>query len=113
MLPVTAITFIVIKLSATVDQQLIYRFYFWSWLFFSAYYIIRKNLNRTNREILRIGAIGALLVPIVNGLKTGDWFFINFINGKMDIFIVDFLWIILGIVCLIAQHKIRLYKSEV
>src|SRR5690606_3110133 len=64
MLPVTAITFIAIKLSPTVDQQFIYRVYFWSWLLFAAYYIVRKNLNRTNREALFIGAISGLLVPI-------------------------------------------------
>lgn len=112
MLPVTAITFIAIKLSPTVDQQFIYRVYFWSWLLFAAYYIVRKNLNRTNREALFIGAISGLLVPIVNGLKTGNWFFNNFINGKLDLFIVDFLWLLLGLISLIAYNKIRTYNLK-
>lgn len=112
MLPVTAITFIAIKLSPTVDQQFIYRVYFWSWLLFAAYYIVRKNLNRTNREALFIGAISGLLVPIVNGVKTGNWFFNNFINGKLDLFIVDFLWLLLGLISLIAYNKIRTYNLK-
>ena len=112
MLPVTAITFIAIKLSPTVDQQFIYRVYFWSWLLFAAYYIVRKNMNRTNREALFIGAISGLLVPIVNGVKTGNWFFNNFINGKLDLFIVDFLWLLLGLISLIAYNKIRTYNLK-
>lgn len=100
MLPVTAFTFIAIKIASPVTQEFIYAFYFRSWLIISLYYIIRRNLNRTNRETLFLGAVAAILVPIVNGIKTGCWFWDNFISGKMDLFIVDFLWLLLGIVSL-------------
>ena len=115
MLPVTAITFIAVKLSSTVNQSFIYNVYFWSWLIFSIYYIFRKNLNRTNRESLLVGAVAAFLVPIVNGIKTGSWFYNNFFNGKIDLFVVDFLWLILGLLSFIALFKIKSYniKSEV
>src|SRR5690606_29435838 len=96
MLPVTALTFIAIKLSSTVTQEFIYAFYFRTWLIFSVYFIIRQNLNRTNRETLLVGAIASILVPIVNGIKTGSWFWDNFLAGRMDLFIVDFLWLFLG-----------------
>ncbi|WP_225555191.1 PepSY-associated TM helix domain-containing protein, partial [Sphingobacterium bovistauri] len=115
MLPVTAITFIAIKLSSTVSQDFIYKVYFCTWLLFTVYFIFRKNLNRTNRETLFMGGITALLVPIVNGIITGSWFFNNFINGKIDLFVVDFLWLLLGIISFIALLKIKTYKlnSEV
>jgi len=112
MLPVTALTFIAIKLAPTVTQEFIYAFYFRVWLIFTAYYIIRRNLNRTNRETLFLGAIASLLVPIVNGIKTGSWLWNNFISGKMDLFIVDFLWLILGIISVVALLKIKTYHSN-
>jgi hypothetical protein len=109
MLPVTALTFIAIKLSPTVTQEFIYAFYFRTWLIFSVYFIIRRNLNLTNRETLMLGAIASILVPIVNGIKTGSWFWDNFLAGRMDLFIVDFLWLLLGFISIIALMKIKKY----
>lgn len=110
MLPVTAISFIAIKLTSTVTQEFIYAFYFRVWLICTAYYIIRRNLNRTNRETLFLGAITSLLVPIVNGIKTGSWLWNNFINGKMDLFIIDFLWLVLGVLSSVAFMKVRSFN---
>lgn len=109
MLPVTALTFIAIKLSPTVTQEFIYAFYFRTWLIFSVYFIIRRNLNLTNQETLMLGAIASILVPIVNGIKTGSWFWDNFLAGRMDLFIVDFLWLLLGFISIIALMKIKKY----
>lgn len=111
MLPVTAVTFIAVKLSPIVNQQFIYNVYFWSWLIFSVYFIMRKNLNSTNREALFVGGVCAIMVPVVSAVKTGSWFFNNYISGKMDLFIVDFLWLLLGIVSFIALKKIKTYNS--
>jgi len=111
MLPVTALTFIAIKLSPEVNQQFIYRVYFNLWWILSLYYIVRRNLNRTNRETLLLGSIASISVPVVNGIKTGSWFWNNFMSGKMDLFVVDFLWLVIGIIAGICLMKIKTFNE--
>lgn len=112
MFPVTAITFIAIKLAPHVDQAYIYRTYFNIWWILALYYSIRKNINRTNRETILLGSIAGLLIPIANGVKTGSWFWSNFIQGKIDIFMVDFLWLWLGVIGLVAFNRIKNNHKE-
>ncbi|WP_353130440.1 PepSY-associated TM helix domain-containing protein [Parapedobacter pyrenivorans] len=108
MLPVTALTFIAIKLNPAADQAFIYRVYFYSWLALSLLYVARRNLRVTNKETLLIGALLGLCVPIVNGVKTGNWMWKTYLTGALDIFLIDLLWLVIGIVCLIAVYRIRL-----
>ncbi|MDM1293810.1 PepSY domain-containing protein [Sphingobacterium sp. N143] len=113
MLPVTAITFIAIKVSAPVDQDFIYRVYFYSWLIYSVYYIVRKSIKRTNRETLLVGSILAFVVPITNGFVTGHWLWDTFGNGQRDLFVVDFLWLMIGIIGLLAFYKTKKFFETI
>jgi len=108
MLPVTALTFIAIKLHPAADQAFIYRVYFYSWLALSVVYVARRNLRVTNRETLLVGGLLALCIPVVNGVVTGNWLWNAQRTGAMDIFLVDFLWLAIGVVSLIACYRIRL-----
>ncbi len=112
MLPVTAITFIAIKVSPEVNQQFIYRVFFHSWWILSLYYIIRRNLNRTNRETLLLGGVLSLLVPIVNGLVTGNWLWVSASLGKWDLFVVDFLWLILGVISMAVLKRLKVFNEK-
>lgn len=107
MLPVTAITFIAIKISPEVNQQFIYKVYFYSWLLLAVYYTLRKNISRTNRETLLLSTLLAVSVPIANGIITRDWIWKTFMHRQTDIFIIDFLWLMIGIICMIAYVKTR------
>ena len=115
MLPVTALTFIMVKLSlglainVPVDQSFIYKVYFYAWLVFVVYYTFRKSINRTNRECLFIGGILAMIVPLVNGIISGNWIWLTFYHHKTDIFIVDLLWLFIGMVSLFAYLKTKQY----
>jgi len=113
MLPVTALTFIAIKLNPAADQAFIYRVYFYSWLALSVFYIARRKLQVTNRETLLTGGLLALCVPVVNGIQTGNWMWNAQRTGAMDIFVVDFLWLSIGIVGLIAFYRLRLDGKKV
>ncbi|WP_343320757.1 PepSY-associated TM helix domain-containing protein [Sphingobacterium multivorum] len=113
MLPVTALTFIAIKLSPAVNQDFIYRVYFYSWLLFSLYYIIRRSIRRTNRETLLVGSILAFFIPLVNGFMTGNWIWDTFRNGQRDIFVVDFLWLMIGIIGVIAYNKTKKFFETI
>ena len=107
MFPVTAITFIAVKVSPAVDMTFIYRVYFYSWLLLSAYYIIRKNLNRTNRETLLLGSVFSLLIPVANGVCTGNWIWKTYSTGATDILFIDLFSLAIAIVGLISFYKIR------
>ena len=107
MFPTTAISFIAVKLNANVNQDFLYQVYFWTWLLFSTYYIIRKNINRTNRETLLLGSILAFIVPIVNGIVGKNWVWNSLIEGKTDLFSIDFLWICIGLVGIFIYRKIN------
>lgn len=109
MFPTTAITFIAVKFGQNVQQAFIYRVYFWTWLVFSLYYIIRKNLNRTNRETLFLGSVLSICVPIANALKSGNWIWKSFIASKIDLFVVDFLWLVIGVLGLVIYSKSAKY----
>ncbi|MCT1529860.1 PepSY domain-containing protein [Sphingobacterium daejeonense] len=112
MFPTTAITFIAVKMEKQVDQVYIYKVYFWTWLILSTYYILRKNLNRTNRETLFLGSIIGICVPIANGVYSGDWIWKSFSEGKIDLFVVDLLWVVIGLIGLIICYQSNRYFNN-
>jgi hypothetical protein len=113
MFPVTAMTFIAVKLATKVDQPFIFHVYFYSWLALGLFYIIRRNIGKTNLETLLIGSILSLAVPIVNGIKTGNWIWETYRSGSKDILLVDLLWLSLGIIgLLIFKKMLQTAKKE-
>ncbi|WP_426790050.1 PepSY-associated TM helix domain-containing protein [Sphingobacterium sp. WOUb80] len=105
MFPVTAMTFIAVKLATKVDQPFIFHVYFYSWLALGVFYIIRRNIGKTNLETLLLGSILSLAVPIVNGIKTRNWIWETYRSGAKDILLVDLLWLCLGIIGLLIFKK--------
>jgi uncharacterized iron-regulated membrane protein len=107
MFPVTALSFIAIKLHSAVDMAYIYRVYFYSWLLLSGYYIIRKDLHRTNRETLFLGSLFSLAIPFVNGICTGNWIWKTYADGATDILFIDVFSLSIAIIGFISFYKIR------
>ncbi|SEL26232.1 PepSY-associated TM helix domain-containing protein [Parapedobacter koreensis] len=107
MFPVTAFTFVVVKASAVVNEMLIYQTYFYSWLVLSVYYVIRHDLGRTNRETLLLGAVLSVLVPLANGLYAGNWPWLTWAAGEVDIFFLDMFWMVLAIVTFVGYGKVK------
>ena len=107
MFPVTALTFIAVKVYSAVDMNFIYSTFFYSWLVLSVYYIIRKNLNRTNKETLLLGSLFSLAIPFANGICTGNWIWITFSSGATDIMIIDILSLAIAAVGFISFYKIK------
>ncbi len=113
MFPVTAATFIAVKLATQVDQPFIYQMYFYSWLLMALFYIGRRSIAKTNLETLLLGSILSLAVPLVNGIKTGNWIWVSYRSGANDILLVDLLWLSLGIVgLLIFKKMLQTAKKE-
>lgn len=107
MFPVTALTFIAVKIYSEVDMSFIYSTFFYSWLVLSVYYIIRKNLNRTNQETLLLGSLLSLAIPFTNGIYTGNWIWKTFSTGATDIMIIDILSLAIAAVGFISFYKIK------
>lgn len=107
MLPVTAFTFIMVKILDHVDQAVIYRTYFYSWLVLGIYLMVLRNLPRMNRHTLILSAVLCLGVPIANGISTGLWIWNTWQQGAFDIFFIDALFIVLAGSCAYAFTRVN------
>ena len=107
MFPVTALTFIVTKVFNPLGQNNMYAVYFISWLLLSIFFILKKDNAFTNRCCLLSGSILGFIIPIVNGIITGNWFWITFTNHQFQIFFVDVFWLFLSAISLYAGFKLK------
>lgn len=107
MFPVTALTFIIVKVFYPLSQDNMYTVYFVSWLLLTIFFILKKNNAFTNRFCLLSGSILGFVIPIANGIKTGNWFWISFSSRQFQLFFVDAFWIFLSAITLYASYKLR------
>ncbi|MEL1241175.1 PepSY-associated TM helix domain-containing protein [Flavobacterium flavipallidum] len=107
MFPVTALSFIIAKLYYPLAQNTTYTVFFISWLLLSIFFILKKNNHFTNQFCLFSGSILGFLIPVVNGIKTGNWFWISYTNNHFQMFFVDVFWIILSAISLYAAYKLK------
>ncbi|RIV72115.1 PepSY-associated TM helix domain-containing protein [Flagellimonas aequoris] len=113
MYPVTALEFIIVKFAQHVDMAFLYRTYFPIWLVATLFFVFKKNISFTNKWTLISGGILALLIPITNGLVSGNWLWTAYRNGQEQILLVDLLWLVLGMVTLwIAFFKLKTKQTE-
>jgi uncharacterized iron-regulated membrane protein len=114
MYPVTAAVFLVTKLlPAEMDNirmTVLYSSYFGSWLLSSIFFAWRKDNYFINKYTLLSGAAMGVLVPVVNGIVTGNWLWVSFRNGQLDIFVVDLLWVLISGAAVYAV--LRLKKAD-
>ncbi len=102
MYPMTALIFIAVKVMHPAGQNFIYQFYFWGWLLFSLYFIVRKNNFITTRDTLLLGSLFGFCIPITNGIVTSNWLWISFAKGYDDLLFVDLFWLMLSTITFIS-----------
>lgn len=111
MYPVTAFTFSAVKLflqeSDTERPEFLYQVFFGSWLILSVLFSLRKDHYFTTRYCLLLGSFLGLLVPVANGLVTGNWIWKTFNDQHFQLFIVDVFWLITSLVVLFAVSRMR------
>ncbi len=107
MLPVTAITMIALLFIDKPSQSYIYHWYFYSWLVLSVYFIIRKNLELTNRQTIVLSVITCFSLPLLDGLIRNNWFWKTYQQQAYEILFIDVLFLSLAIVSFIALLKIK------
>ena len=111
MYPATAFTFVGVKLFV-VDfdpsrMASIYHFFFYSWLALSLFFTFKRDNFFTNQYTLLLGSGLGFLVPLANGLVSGNWIWNSFVQGHYDIFLIDALWLILSIISLVVGLGLR------
>ena len=62
---------------------------FGSWGLCVAYALVQSNIARTHRALLAVGGLLALLIPVANGLATGDWPWVAWAAGRAAVVGVD------------------------
>ncbi|SFW65683.1 Uncharacterized iron-regulated membrane protein [Sinomicrobium oceani] len=111
MYPVTAFTFIMVKLLAGDDgtdrKEFIFSTFFWSWLVLTVLLLFKKSTHFTNKATLILGGCLALLVPVSNGVKTGRWPWISVADEYSQIFVVDLFWISLSVISFAVVFKLK------
>lgn len=110
MYPITAVTFIIVKClnGYEIDKKtLIYSVFFWGWLVLSTLFIIKRDNYFTNKVSLISGSILGFLVPISNGIMTGNWPWVTWQKGYIQIFVMDVFWIVLSLTALAIVFKLK------
>ncbi|MGX7836014.1 hypothetical protein ACWKSR_12760, partial [Campylobacter fetus subsp. venerealis] len=81
----TALTFLMVKVGLQAPDAdrmgFIFQTYFWSWLAFTVIFTFLKNNSLTNKYTLLTGGVIGLLIPVANGLVTGNWPWVSLVNG--------------------------------
>lgn len=112
MYPVTAIAFIANKVFYPLSQSDIYSVYFITWLVLIVFFLLKRDINFTNKWCLISGSILGFLIPIANGICTGNWFWKTFAQNQFQIFFIDIFWIVLASITLYVSFKLKKVKSE-
>jgi uncharacterized iron-regulated membrane protein len=102
MYPITAVAFIAAKIFYPLSQSELYTLYFVGWLALAIFFIIKRNDAFTNKYCLISGSILGFLVPVSNGIVTGNWLWNSFQQNQIQLFFVDVFWIVLSSITLYA-----------
>lgn len=86
--------------------------FFLSWLIFTVVGLFWNNYRQLNRNYILLGSILALLIPVANGVVTGDWFWSTLSNQQYYVFSVDTTWIVIGVFGLLFSKYYLKRKIE-
>lgn len=114
--PITAASFVAIKLFGDdfgdMRRTFLYNVFFYGWLALSVWFIAMRNNEFTNRMSLWLGAIIGLLVPIANGMETGNWVWVSRSKGYSQIFVVDLFWILMSLTAFAVLYRRNTIKKK-
>jgi hypothetical protein len=105
------LTFIAAKVFYPLSQSNLFTLYFGGWLLLTIFFIIKKNDDFTNKFCLISGSILGFLIPIANGIVSGDWFWNSFIENHIQVFVIDVFWIVLASISLYVAYHLKTKKT--
>ncbi|MDQ1087113.1 PepSY domain-containing protein [Siphonobacter sp. SORGH_AS_1065] len=87
--------------------------FFLSWLALALVGLGLKTEARQTRLFLLLGGVFSVLVPVANGLRTGDWLWRSLNEGKPYVFGTDVSWLLIGIATLLIYYATRRAQTAV
>lgn len=114
MYPIIALSFILVKAFPPAGMSFLYKTFFIGWLLLSTLFALKKDNHLTTKYALILGALLGFMIPVINGIMSGNWIWLSFSRGNYDILLVDLLWITLSSISVFALYKMRgsnQYKS--
>ncbi|OIN60687.1 PepSY-associated TM helix domain-containing protein [Arsenicibacter rosenii] len=112
MLPVTAFCMTALLFLKKAGQADIYHWYFYPWLALSVYFLIRRNLALINRQALWLSAVSCFLLPLLDGMVRGNWFWNTFRRQAFDILFIDVLFLCLSALSVVVLWKMARPKQR-
>ncbi|MEQ8472583.1 MAG: PepSY-associated TM helix domain-containing protein [Marinoscillum sp.] len=113
MFPAFAVIFLANKLVPIemVDRVgLVNAIFFLSWLVLIIVGLFWKSYSKLNRNYLLIGGAISLMVPVANGMVTGDWMWTTWRTLPFVAY-VDLFWLIVGVCTLYISLKVLKVKT--
>ncbi|WP_373940914.1 PepSY domain-containing protein [Polaribacter sejongensis] len=107
MYPITALSFIAVKVYQPTSSSFIYNFYFIGWLLLTLFFIIKKDFHFINKYTLLSGSIIGFFIPVSNGIMTGNWFWNSFSNQQFQLLFIDVFWLVLASLTLWISLKLK------
>ncbi|MDT0646294.1 PepSY-associated TM helix domain-containing protein [Zunongwangia sp. F260] len=116
MYPATAFTFVAVKLFIyDFDPERmtsIYQIFFYAWLVLILLFTLKKDNFFTNKYTLILGAILGLMIPVANGVISGNWFWKSFAKAHHDILFIDVFWIILALITFMVGIRLKRINGD-
>ena len=106
MFPALALTFILVKGAGIIGEASMYTTYFSTWLITTILLIVNRDYALIARYSLWLGGVLSLMIPVVHGLVDHQWIWNTLFNGYQHLFIVDMLWLTIGVASIYAVRKI-------
>ncbi|MDR6562004.1 MULTISPECIES: PepSY-associated TM helix domain-containing protein [unclassified Arcicella] len=97
--PATAILFIaerVIPMALNNHSSLVNTVFFVSWLILMIVGLFSKKESILTKRYLYINGVLSLIVPIANGVTTGDWLWKSLANQQFYVAAVDIFWLLVA-----------------
>ncbi|MDW7692026.1 PepSY-associated TM helix domain-containing protein [Flammeovirgaceae bacterium SG7u.111] len=105
MYPMTALEFIVVKVFQNAGMTFIYQTFFIGWLVLSVFFYFKRSNVFTVKYSLILGSVFGFMIPIVNGIVSGNWLWVSLEKGLQQIWFIDIFWIVLSSLSTIAVFK--------
>ncbi len=100
MFPALALIFIANKIvPLSIEDRVFYvnSIFFLGWLILTITGLFWNNYRKLNRNYIFLGSLFGLLIPIINGITTGDWVWKTIMSRQYFVFSVDVTWIVIGV----------------
>jgi uncharacterized iron-regulated membrane protein len=114
--PVTAVSFLASKLFpegwAEHRELALSSLFFGGWLLSTLFLWWKGGNGFTARLSFLTGGIAALCIPLVSGVFSENWLWYTWSKGHYDVFLVDALWLFLGLTALYSTYRIFAGKKE-